>query len=222
MTFAKRVLQYYLQLHYTAKIPVNIEILNPYNQSDVILACTKFYNKYYNDTNSRRLILGINPGRFGAGITGIPFTDPVNLEKSCKIKNNFHKRSELSSDFVYQLIKEMGTPEQFYDHFYIGSVSPLGMIKNGKNLNYYDSPELLRSLKPEITTNLIKQIALGINSSTVFCFGKGTNYNYLTSLNNEINIFKKIVPLPHPRWIMQYRRKTSDIITKSIVDKLIQ
>lgn len=222
MTFAKRVLQYYEQLHYTAKIPNDIEILNPYNQSDVMLACTKFYNKYYNDTKPRRLILGINPGRFGAGITGIPFTDPVNLERFCKIENNFHKRSELSSDFVYQLITEMGTPEQFYDHFYIGSVSPLGMVKDGKNLNYYDSPVLSRALKPEIITNLIKQIGLGINSSTVFCFGKGANYNYLISLNNEINLFKKIVPLPHPRWIMQYRRKTSDIITKSIVDKLIQ
>ncbi len=39
----------------------------------------------------RYLILGINPGRFGGGITGIPFTDPIRLQNICGIENDFQK-----------------------------------------------------------------------------------------------------------------------------------
>ena len=29
-------------------------------------------------------------------------------------------------------------------------------------------------------------------------------------LNEQHQWFERIIPLPHPRWIMQYRRKTAD------------
>jgi len=185
-------------------------------------ALVPFYNKYYNDTRGRRLILGINPGRFGAGITGIPFTDPIRLEKECGIKNNFDKRPELSSDFVYRMIKQMGGPDHFYTHYYIGAVSPLGFIKDGKNFDYYDSKDLMHKLKPFIVKSLVDQIGLGINSRKCYCLGQGKNFEYLKYLNQEIKLFNEIVPLPHPRWVMQYRRKnlkqflseTSSILSK--------
>jgi hypothetical protein len=37
--------------------------------------------------------------------------------------------------------------------------------------------------------------------------GEGENFKFLNQLNNELEIFRKIVPLAHPRFIMQYRRK---------------
>jgi hypothetical protein len=43
--------------------------------------CSSFYQKYYADNKKRSLIIGINPGRFGAGVTGIPFTDPIRLKR---------------------------------------------------------------------------------------------------------------------------------------------
>ena len=43
------------------------------------------------------LILAINPGRLGAGVTNIAFTDPVHLERDCGIANDFPKREELSA-----------------------------------------------------------------------------------------------------------------------------
>ena len=49
----------------------------------------------------RHLLLGINPGRFGGGVTGIPFTDPIRLQNVCGIENNFEKKQELSSVFIY-------------------------------------------------------------------------------------------------------------------------
>jgi len=221
MNFAERIINYYRNLHIENELPEGIGVLNPYTNDTVLNVCRQFYNKYYDDSKGRIFIIGINPGRFGAGITGIPFTDPVVLENECGIKNNFEKRSEISSEFIYKLINAMGGPSHFYKHFYIGSVSPLGFVKEGKNFNYYDSKELTKSVKPFIVSNLVKQIGLGINSRKCYCLGQGKNYEYLQLLNIELKLFDEIIPLPHPRWVMQYRRKKLDEIISEVVGKLI-
>ncbi len=221
MNFADRVIKFYTKLEIRSELPENIKVLNPYKESYVISLCKAFYNKYYNDEDGRMLILGINPGRFGAGITGIPFTDPVALEKECGISNDFDKRKEISSEFVYKLISSMGGADHFYKHFYIGSVCPLGFTKNNKNFNYYDSRELMKILKPEISEFLIKQIGLGIKSRNCFCLGQGKNYEFLQMINAEMKLFDNIIPLPHPRWVVQYRRKSMDTIIDDVISKLI-
>ncbi len=221
MNFSDRIIKFYSELQIEISLPTGISVLNPYKNDAVMDVCSQFYNKYYNDTDGRILILGINPGRFGAGITGIPFTDPVTLENECGIKNNFEKRGELSSDFIYRLINSMGGPAHFYKHFYIGAVSPLGFVRDGRNFNYYDSKELMLALKPTIISNLIKQIGLGITSRKCYCLGLGKNYEYLKMLNIELKLFDEIIPLPHPRWVMQYRRKKLDQIISDVVSKLI-
>jgi len=207
MTFSERTLKFYKSLHIDALLPDNIEVLNPYKDKEVIESCKSFYNKYYNDSEGRRIILGINPGRFGAGVTGIPFTDPLRLERECGIANTFKKRSELSSEFIYMLIDQMGGPDHFYKHYFIGAVSPLGFVKDNKNFNYYDSIELMRALKPFIIHNLVEQIGLGINSRKCYCLGQGKNFEYLQMINQELSLFDEIIPIPHPRWVMQYKRK---------------
>ena len=222
MNFDERVIRFYNTLQIDDALPRGIDVLNPYANDAVLDVCQQFYNKYYNDTRGRVIILGINPGRFGAGITGIPFTDPVVLENECGIKNSFAKRSEISSEFIYKLIGRMGGPKHFYRHFYIGSVSPLGFVKNGKNYNYYDSKELMKTLKPFIISNLVKQIGLGINSRKCYCLGQGKNYDYLKLLNLELKLFDEIIPLPHPRWVMQYRRKYIDEILSKVITMLIK
>ena len=222
MTFADRILSFYNGLSIEDKLPTSINVLNPYTNDVAINVCKQFYNKYYNDSEGRILIVGINPGRFGAGITGIPFTDPVVLENECGIKNDFEKRAEISSEFIYKLINATGSISSFYKRFYIGSISPLGFVKDGKNFNYYDSKELMKSLKPFIISNLIKQIGLGINSRKCYCLGQGKNYEYLKFLNIELELFDEIIPLPHPRWVMQYRRKQLDNIISDVVGKLIR
>ncbi len=210
MTFDEKIMRFYQKLQLPPDFHEDIEILNPYQNQETITACKAFYSKYYHDQKVRRIILGINPGRFGAGITGIPFTDPVRLSEDCGITNPFVKKSELSSQFIYLLINYTGNPEVFYQHYYIGAVSPLGFVKNGKNFNYYDDKAFERKLKPFIIKTLIEQIALGISTDKCYCLGQGKNYEYLKSLNSELKIFGEIIPLPHPRWIMQYRRKQLD------------
>ena len=88
--------------------------MNPFQENENIISISSsFYKKYYNDNNSRHLILGINPGRFGAGLTGIPFTDPKRLKTNCNIKFNGALAHELSSVFVYDVINEFGGEIEF-------------------------------------------------------------------------------------------------------------
>ena len=220
MSFANRILKFYKFLNIEEQLPDGIEVMNPYKNQEAMDACASFYKKYYGDENRRRIILGINPGRFGAGVTGIPFTDPVRLENVCGIPNFFDKKQELSSQFVYELIKYMGGPVHFYKHYYIGAVSPLGFTKEGKNYNYYDSKALKKTLKPFIIKSLVQQMGLGIQCKKCFCLGQGKNFEYLKMLNMEINLFDEIVPLPHPRWVMQYRRWQKEQFLSFFSEKL--
>ena len=202
------------------KIPKGTIILNPYKRQNSFLLCQKFYQKYYADNRERNLILGINPGRLGAGLTGIPFTDPIKLQERCGIENELHKRAELSADFIHLVIDAFGGLDKFYAQFYFSSVSPLGFTKDGKNLNYYDIPELQQALKPFIVQSIKTQLSFGINTDVCFVLGEGKNYHYMQGLNAEFSFFKKIVALPHPRFVMQYKRKHLTQYINLYIEKL--
>ncbi len=184
-----------------------ISCLLPFDNPEVIEVNKFFYKTFYNDKIPRQMILGINPGRFGSGITGISFTDPIKLETELGIKNSFLKRAELSSDFIYQVIRKYGGPEKFYKQFYVSAVCPIGFLKDSKNINYYDDKDLLTSVHQFIIQNIELQLTFGIDRTVAYCLGEGENFKYLNRLNQEYAFFEKIVPLPHPRFIMQYRRK---------------
>ena len=169
-----------------------------------------FFTKFYNDNHPRHLIFGINPGRFGAGTTGINFTAPKQLKECCGIEHSFKSQTELSAEFIYDVITAYGGPRKFYKKYFITSVSPLGFVKNGTNLNYYDDKRLLQAVNPFIISSIKKQISLGFETDYCICIGGDKNLTFLTALNNEHRFFRKIVPLPHPRFIMQYRRRQKE------------
>ena len=86
-TFADKVIEFNQALDFRGKLPEGIRIMNPFQEDAKITSiAASFYKKYYNDCDTRRLILGINPGRFGAGETGVPFTDTKRLTDQCGIK----------------------------------------------------------------------------------------------------------------------------------------
>jgi hypothetical protein len=156
------------------------------------------------------MILGINPGRFGGGTTGIPFTDPTKLREQCGIPNSIAGKTELSADYIYKMINAYGGVEEFYQNFYFSSISPLGFTKDGKNLNYYDIPDLQKMIRPFVIDSIRSHINLGFRDDIVFCLGEGSNFKFLSKLNDEHQFFKNVIPLSHPRFIMQYRRKRMD------------
>lgn len=208
MTFAAKIVEQNLTLVRPSGLPLGFKTLNPAEQKEVQQLIIQFYTKYFSDNNERVLILGINPGRYGAGITGIPFTDPIRLAEDCSIPNALTPRPELSSVFIYEMIAAFGGPEKFYEQFYFNSVCPLGFTLDGKNINYYDNRALQNALDPYIEEHMKSLISLGLRTDVCYCLGEGKNYQYLNKLNETKGFFREIVPLSHPRFIMQYKLKT--------------
>lgn len=219
MTLADKILKFYLELDLNVKLPIGVAYMNPYQDTVARELSKKFYQKFYNDNNSRTLIIGINPGRFGGGVTGIPFTDPIRLQTQCGIENDLKKKAELSSEFIYMMIEAFGGPETFYHQFYISAVSPLGFTKDNKNLNYYDIKELQHAVEPFMINSIKTQLEFGINRERCYCLGEGKNFDYLTLLNKKEKFFNEIIPLAHPRFIMQYKRKSLDVYIKDYLTK---
>jgi len=220
MHFADKIISFLKSLELTIDLPDEIEVMDPFKDESTMQLCTQFYKKYYSDNNNRKMIIGINPGRFGGGVTGIPFTDPIRLKKDCDIENQWAAKQELSSVFVYEVINAFGGAEKFYQQFYITAVSPLGFTRHGKNLNYYDDRTLQNSIREFVVGCMNKQLEFGIDRKVAFCLGDGKNYKYLSKLNEEKKFFKKIVPLPHPRFIMQYKLKKKEEYIQSYLVKL--
>ena len=156
-TFAQKSIKYFTNLKVPDNLPEHLSIMNPYSSNSVKKLIIEFYNKFYNDSNKRIYILGINPGRFGGGLTGISFTDPVALRESCGIENDLSNQKELSSEFIYMVIKKFGGTDKFFSDFYLSAVYPLAILNNGKNYNYYDDRQLWNHLKPEISKSINNQ-----------------------------------------------------------------
>lgn len=214
MRIADRIIDFNRNLQFSGSLPSGIRVLNPFRDHPKVRELSEvFYRKYYWDSKSRKLILGINPGRLGAGATGIPFTDTKRLSEVCGIDGAEFHTHEPSSVFVYQVIEAFGGPDAFYAEYYINSVCPLGFVRqnqkgNWVNYNYYDDPELFEAVKPFILENLRKQTGFGMDTETCYVLGK-KNARFLEVLNREQPVFDRIVALDHPRYIVQYKSKDS-------------
>lgn len=212
---ADRILSFCFHLHFAGRLPKGVEVMNPFTEQPEVREWTgAFYRKFYSDNNPRIAILGINPGRLGAGATGIPFTDTKRLSGACGIPVHTLHTHEPSSVFVYRMIEAFGGPLAFYRDFYINSVCPLGFIRrspDGKvtNLNYYDDPGLLKASLPFIIRTLNEQIRLGLHQQVCVVLGK-ENARTFRALNEAHGFFRHIEVLDHPRFIAQYRTSRAD------------
>lgn len=220
-TFADKVIAFNRNLKYSGNLPEGFEVLNPYlDNSETMEVMQKFYHKYYNDSHQRKFIVGINPSRHGAGVTGVPFTDTKRLESACGITMKSAYTHEVSSVFIYDMITEYGGVEQFYRDCYINSPFPLAIVrksKNGwRNANYYDDKRLFKEVKDFMIDSLKKHISLGLDTSEVFILGK-KNADFISQLNAGEKLFDKMTVLEHPRYIQQYKSKEKQLY----IDKYI-
>lgn len=219
MFTAETILNFYDELDCPA-LPPDIEPLLPFKNENTKMVMNLFYRKYYNDKNQRIVLFGINPGRFGAGLTGINFTDPIRLKEKCGIQNDFNPRPELSSIFIYEMIEQWGGEDIFFENFWFSAISPIGFTENGKNINYYDRTDLLNATKDFIVKCLNQHCKMNINRRIAFTIGQGKNLEFLQKLNDTHHFFEKIEPLPHPRWIMQYRLKDKQYYINAYIKAL--
>ena len=213
MTIAGRIIEFNNHLTFSGQLPSTVQIMNPFSDPGIKSITGEFYTRFFNDNRPRHIILGINPGRFGAGTTGIPFTDTIRLRDKCLIPYEGSPTYEPSSAFVYDMIDASGGVQEFYGKFLISAVCPLGFTivnHNGRpiNFNYYDSRELMQSVYGFILDTLKQQLEFGISRDACICLGTGRNEQFLRRINAEHRFFEKIIALEHPRYIMQYRSKS--------------
>ncbi|MDO5570006.1 MAG: SMUG2 DNA glycosylase family protein [Bacteroidales bacterium] len=211
-TLAEKIIEFNIDLKYNGKLPKGFYVVNPFmDNPETLKVMSEFYHKFYNDSNKRKFLVGINPGRHGAGVTGVPFTDTKRLESECGIKMNSAYTHEVSSVFIYDMIKEFGGVEEFYSQVYINSPFPLAIVRddgNGNmlNANYYDDPLLFEMTEDFMIESLKNHIGIGIDTSEIFILGK-KNAGFINKLNKKAKLFDKISVLEHPRYIQQYKSK---------------
>ena len=221
-TFGEKVIDFNRNLQYSDELPENFRVINPYlDNPETLYVMQQFYQKFYNDSNSRKFIIGINPSRHGAGITGVPFTDTKRLESICGITMHSAHTHEISSVFLYDMISEFGGAAAFYKQFYINSPFPLAIVRKSKegnwlNANYYDDKILFETVKNYMIASLKQHISLGLDTSEVYILGK-KNATFIQKLNKEANLFGNMKVLEHPRYIQQYKSKEKQLY----IDKYI-
>lgn len=228
-TFAQKVIQFNKNLSkISMELPDDFRIINPFSGKQRELVneiTTAFYKKFYDDKNKRRLILGSSPARRGTAVTGVPFEDAAHLQKETGILIDKFYINKSSSGFLYDVIEKYGGCEKFYSDFYMNFVCPIGIARtnskgNDVNCNYYDSKKLQNALYSLIVSSIQELINFGIDTSICYCIGSGENYNFLSKINNEYNFFKDIIPLEHPRFIMQYNSKHKDHFLEKYLNAL--
>jgi hypothetical protein len=216
MTIADKINRFNSGLDLPMPLPDGIRVMNPFRENPEIMETTRvFYERFYSDTRPRRLILGINPGRLGAGATGIPFTDSKRLSEICNIHLESVTTHEPSSVFVYDLIHRYGGADKFYGQYLISSLCPLGFIRksvkgNWVNCNYYDQEDLFHTVRPFILQTLKQQIGFGVDPATCVVLGK-KNASYLRQINNAEKLFGRLIVFDHPRYVEQYKSKKREL-----------
>ena len=223
-TFADKAIAYYNSLMAPSNLPSGIGVLSPYQEPDVRQIVNEFYTKFFSDTNPRVFVLGINPGRFGAGVTGISFTTPQNLRRYCGIANGLRDTPELSSRFIYQVVDAFGGAQAFYGQFFLTSLFPLALTKEDRstgpiNYNFYDDRATTEVLWPAITEAVQTQLTFGGDRRVAVCLGR-KNETYLRRLNDQQGFFERIVTLDHPRYILQYKSKDAPLYLEKYIATL--
>lgn len=229
MTFAEQVLDFNEMLsHISFSLPKGFRIINPFNgdqEEQVKQVTTAFYQKYYNDNHIRRLIFGSSPARSGTAVTGVPFEDAKHLQNETGIFIDKYYINKSSSGFLYDVMRKYGGCDKFYIDFYMSFVCPLAIARtnskgNEVNCNYYENKKIQEILYPFMVSTIRRQIEFGIDTSVCYCIGSGENYKFLSKINNEYDFFDKIIPLEHPRFIMQYNAKQKDIYIEKYMNAL--
>lgn len=221
-SFGEKVIAFNKTLDFTEALPEGFQVLNPYmDNPETMVVMEQFYKQFYNDALQRKFIVGINPSRHGAGVTGVPFTDTKRLENVCGIPMLSAHTHEISSVFMYDMIADFGGATEFYKQFYINSPFPLAIIRKSPsgswlNANYYDDKNLFESVKDFMILTLRNHISLGLETSEIYVLGK-KNAQFIQKLNAEANLFGSLKVLEHPRYIQQYKSKEKQLY----IDKYI-
>jgi len=192
---------------------LDIGVLSDFcNNKEVML---EFYHRYIEPNEPKIVLCGINPGRRGAGQTGVPFFDFNSLSKI--LPNIERNDTEESAKFMYSIIKHFGV-DDFFKYFYLSNISCIGFynLKTGKNINYYELPLRIQLF---LFDNFSKEMK-SIKPKIIIPLGKEVEKNLIMDLKHEQKITVEIGPrLFHP--CTKYAKKDDYIeILKQYLNKV--
>lgn len=191
--------RYLLNSEFTTSLnKQNITILRDFESN--MENIQKFCDKYYSNGVPFRVICGMNPGRLGAGKTGIPFIDFNSLSKLLDDVSN--EDSEKSAGFIFDVIEEFGR-ERFFDNFYLTNFCSVGFMKNGANYNFDCLPNQLLEI---VKNNFYEEMEV-VKPKSVLSLSVSVQNSVCTLLQNATILKER---LPHPSWVMTYRSKSAD------------
>lgn len=150
----------------------------------------RFYSEYYGTSYPETVLCGINPGRNGAGKTGVPFIDFSSLSKL--LDGVGRDDWERSAQFFFDIVQHFG-PRTFFRSFYVTNFSWVGYAKSGKNLNYHD----LSGEAQAIIARLFRYEMNHIHPKRIISLSKRVHEDITACMGDslETDLF-----LPHPNW----------------------
>ena len=154
-----------------------------------------FYEKVYSNIRKNPIVFcGINPGRNGAGITGVSFFDNTSLSKiiTSVIDDN---NPEPSANFIWNVISTYGK-EIFFKNVYLTNICWFGFIKSGKNFNYHELPE---SIQSKFFEGFIEEME-SVQPHIIVPLGKKVYNDLIKMKQNDIFNWNISDRLNHPRW----------------------
>jgi uracil-DNA glycosylase len=158
-------------------------------------AIDAFWNTYYPEGPPRTVICGLNPGRFGAGQTGIPFMDFLSLSQL--LPGIQRLDSERSAGFIFRVVQAYGA-EAFFQRFYVTNVASVGFLRDGKNLNYPALPEQALEI---VERNFLAEMEI-VKPERIISLGREVHRTVLKLLGDRVECESC---LPHPAWVATYR-----------------
>jgi hypothetical protein len=222
---SERILNFHLQWRFQGLLPEGFSVLEPLDtRPETRKAMETFYHTFYKDDRPRVMLIGINPSRHGAGVTGVPFTDTKQLYRATGFQMQGLKTHELSSVFIYDVIDAYGGPQAFFGDFYIHSPFPQAIVRRNKkgnwvNATYYETKQVLNALYPSLLSTMDAQVAMGMDTNNAMVLGR-KNGQYLSHMNAQKRWFKQLHLVDHPRFIQQYRPRDRESYIAAYLDVL--
>ena len=222
MAFSNSIADFLTTLNLGVDLPAGYEVLDSCQDPEVRRVVRLFAETYYAGEQQRTAIWGINPGRFGAGVTGLAFTDPYALTTMLGIDTTIAGRRELSAEFVWMVIEAYGGAQRFFADFFMSALSPLGFVRGGKNINFYDDTDFLLAIEPQILAWVHEQTAAGLRADRCIVLGTGKLRHVMEHQLRPHLDYGHGDYLEHPRFIMQYRRKRVGEYVDKYVETLLR
>ena len=186
----------------------NIGILSKFldNKNNII----EFHKRYVQPNSPKIVMCGINPGRRGAGITGIPFIDTNSLSEMLPDISN--PKSEKSAKFFFSIIKEFGINE-FSRNIHVTNMSWFGFysLDKGTNVNYNYLPIEIQNV---LVDKFVEEMDF-VNPNVILPIGDTVKLELLNNLKVKNRISAEIgTRLYHPAYRLVERNSYIKVLTE--------